>query len=279
MTKLNIDEKLVDYYGSYASFTTPSDPAGVNHFGDSHVTEIDRLLDQFSGSDVTLLDLGCGAGQTLCRVAPQVQAIWGFDENEELLSITRQRVAKHGLSNATLVLGNVAEPEDIARLPDNTFDLVLSRRGPDINESLLPKLKTTAVVIQELYQSPLGLNEIFGREAFLPQVSSDPHWLIKKYKWLGLLPVSVKDYFFEQYFRDTEHLAEYLSKRSTLGHWRMPLRPFDPQTDQLALSLYARYNTTPQGIRLLGNRKVYLFRRTPVAHFPAYPDLQPLYPG
>jgi SAM-dependent methyltransferase len=272
-----LDKELAEQYGSYASYATVADPILIDTYGDSPADEVDRLLDIFVKPESYVLDVGCGAGQTLCRLAPKVKAIWGFDQNTELLAATRQRVEHLALANVTLVAGNVALAEDVAQLPDNTFDVVLSRRGPDVNEDLIPKLQPEAVVIQELYQDPLGLKEIFGRQPFLPPVGSDRHPLIYHYRWLGLLPISVKEYFYEQYFRDVDHLASYLSKEAMLSHWRMPDAPYDETRDQAALALYGRYNQTPKGIRLMSHRTVYLFRRTAVQHYPAIPEAQPLY--
>ncbi len=274
---VDLDLKLAEQYGSYASFSTQADPTFTDYFGENPAEEVDRLLAIFAKPDRCFLDLGCGAGQTLCALAPQVKEIWGFDQDDILLDGARARVEFLNIKNATLVLGNVAESDDLARLPDSAFDGVLSRRGPDVNEALLPKLKSDAVLIQELVQDALGLKEIFGRAPFLPQVGSDPHWLIYQYQWLGFLPVSVKDYFYDQFFRDKDHLVAFLQKESMLWHWRMPEFPYDEALDKIALDLYVRYNQTERGIRLTNHRKVYLFRRAEVSQFPAYPEAKPIY--
>ena len=72
-------------------------------------------------------------------------------------------------------------------------------------------------------------------------------------------------------------MADYLGKEAMLSHWRMPSHPYDETRDKAALELYARYNSTPNGIRLLSQRKVYLFRRTDVQQYPAIPAAKPLY--
>ena len=54
-------------------------------YGDGPADEVDRLLDIFATPESQVLDLGCGAGFTLCRVAPKVKTIWGFDQETELL--------------------------------------------------------------------------------------------------------------------------------------------------------------------------------------------------
>jgi hypothetical protein len=159
----------------------------------------------------------------------------------------------------------------------HTFDVVLSRRGPNVNAELRKKLKPDAYIIQELYQQPLALHELFGRKPFLPTTGDNPHWLVDEYMWLGFVPVSVKEYFFDAYFRDAAHLVSDLHKSFQFIDWRMPPLPLDEERDRAALELYVRYNTTPQGIRQLRHRKVYLFRRTDVSYFPAAPELKPLY--
>jgi SAM-dependent methyltransferase len=278
MSTLNeLDEKLAQKYGAYASYRPDTEPVLVETHGDAPADEVDRLLNIFAQPRTIVLDLGCGAGQTLCRLAPLVNAIWGFDQDGELMEATRQRVATHGLNNATLIQGNVALPEEVNRLPNNTFDLVLSRRGPNINEALLPKLRPDAYLIQELADDPLGLKELFGRKPFLPESGYNPHWLIPPYRRLGLLPVSVKDYFYAQYFTDSDHLARYLGRGNTLSNWWMPSAPYDESRDRPALDLYARYNTTPKGIRIIGRRQVYLFRRAEIHFYPALPNARPLY--
>jgi SAM-dependent methyltransferase len=275
-TPSDLDRELAGRYGSYASYPTDADPILVETYGDDPADEVDRLLDVFATPESRVLDLGCGAGFTLCRLAQRVAAIWGFDQDADLLDAARQRVATLGLTNVTLVPGNVAVPDDVAPLPDGTFDVALSRRGPNVNASLMPKLKPEAYVIQELFQDSPGLLEIFGRKSFLSHVGDNPHWLVDEYSWLELFPVSIKAYYYESYFRDADHLAAYLSQKTTLYSWPMPPLPYDAERDRAALELYVRYNATSKGVRVMNHRKVYLFRRAAVQYVPVAPELKPL---
>jgi SAM-dependent methyltransferase len=275
-TPIDPDGELAGRYGSYASYSTNADPILVETYGDGPADEVDRLLDVFATPESRVLDLGCGAGFTLCRLAQRVAAIWGFDQDADLLNATRQRAASLGLTNVTLVPGNVAVPDDVAPLPDGTFNVVLSRRGPNVNAALMPKLKPEACVIQELFQDSLGLLEIFGRKPFLSHAGDNPHWLVDEYSWLELFPVSIKAYYYESYFRDADHLAAYLSQETALYSWPMPPLPYDAERDRTALELYVRYNTTPKGVRVMNHRQVYLFRRTAVHYVPVAPELKPL---
>jgi SAM-dependent methyltransferase len=270
-----MDRSLAKRYGSYASYPHESDPFLVKNYEDGPADEVDRLLDRFAASESQVLDLGCGAGFTLCRLAPKVKAIWGFDEDADLLNAARLRAAHMEIENATFILGNVAEAEDVAELPEGTFDLVLSRRGPDVNRQLLPKLKPDALVIQELWQDPLALLEIFGRKTFLRDIWHNPHGKLDQYVWINLFPVSVKEYFFEVFFRDADHLIAFLERETSLYSWPMPPMPYDETQDRDALELYIRYNRTNDGIRMIHHCKVYLFRRSIIHQAPAQPDVKP----
>jgi SAM-dependent methyltransferase len=258
-----IDTDLASKYGAYASFASPADPDHIDDHGDSHVEEVTRLLTRLITPDTVVLDLGCGGGQRMCGFAPSARHIWGLDMDRMLLDGARERAATMGLSNVTFVQGNSTNGETITELPGAAFDLVYTVRGPFINASMLPKLKPNAQIFVEWYRDPLGLKEIFGRRTIVPNtVLNDADACISHHLNLSFVPVSVKEHFFEQYYRDEEHLAVYLKTGMTLSNWWMEHRPFDPDVDTDALKLYARYNRTERGIRVLAHRKLYLFRRT-----------------
>ena len=269
----DLDRALAQEYGTYASY---QNGAGVETetYGDGPAEEMDRLLDRFAQAGSRVLDLGCGAGFTLCRLAPRVSEIWGFDQDERLLAAARLRARAQGIANAHFVLGNASLAADAASLPDGFFDVVFSRRGPNVN-AFIEKMKPDGVVIQELVQGFLGLLEMFGRKSFLGDLGDNPRWLVETYSWLDLFPVSVKEYYFDTFFQSVEHLAAYLSHKTALYGWPMPPMPYDAARDRAALELYARYNTTPRGIRLVNVRKVYLFRRTRVQYAPVDARIKP----
>ncbi len=263
-----LDHRLAQRYGRYASYATDVDPIHTETHGDAPADEVDRLLDLFTQPGCRVLDLGCGAGQTLCRLAPRVAAIWGIDCEQPLLAGAQARVAHHGLKNATLVCGDTTHAEAVDRLPNDAFVFVFSRRGPFLNALLMPKLKPDAHFVLELYQDCLGLKEIFGRKAFLPGNSNTSDIVLAHHTKLGLLPVSIKDYFYSEYFRDADHLAAHLSRGAWLSNWWMPDKPYEPSRDRPALDVYVRYNKTRHGIRLIQHRKIYLFCRAQVHYYP-----------
>jgi SAM-dependent methyltransferase len=273
-TLAKVNQELAKRYGSYASYPTEGDPDQIETYADGPAEAVDRLLDLFARPESQVLDIGCGAGFTLCRLAQKVGSIWGFEQSPDLLEAARMRVDALGLANATLVLGNVASPDDVSQLPDDGFDLAFSRLGPNLNASLMPKLRSDAYMVQELFQKPLGLLEAFGRTTFEADLGDNPKWLVEEYSWLGLMPVSIKEYYYESFFRDADHLSAYLASPLALFSWPMPPMLYDEERDRGGLELYVKYNTTTKGVRILNHRKVYLFRRARVQYAPAVPEVE-----
>ncbi len=208
----DFDRELAERYGVFTSYHSHAYPAHIEYYGENPATEVDRLLDQYATSESTVLDIGCGAGQTLCRLSPRVKKIWGITLGEDLLQATRLRIEHLGLTNAQVVYGNVKESEAVKQLPEGIFDLAFSRRGPYFNEHLLSTLSKEAIFVQELVSDFDGysLREIFGRRHYNPSSFTDQEVLLSNYSRLGLFPVSCKEYFYEEFFRDSDHVRHMI---------------------------------------------------------------------
>lgn len=83
-----LDKRLAERFGGYASYKRDDDPI-LETYGDGPAEEMDRLLDAYCKPESRVLDVGCGAGFTLCRLAPKVAEIWGFEQEPDLLEATR----------------------------------------------------------------------------------------------------------------------------------------------------------------------------------------------
>ena len=263
------DELCAAEFGAYASYETNDGPVRFDFHGQSPSAEFDRLLDQYVNSDTSVLDIGCGAGFTLCRVATWAKQAWGLDLRENLLSATRARIAKYELASAHAVLANVSDSDCAKDLPPNTFGLVLSRRGPFLTHHLMPTLREDAIFVVEMFQDYLGLKAMFGRTPILPSAGGDADPAVSHMAGLDMVPVSIRTFWFEEWFRNEDHLARYLSQGANLSNWWMDACPYVEARDRDALKLYSRYMKSSEGIRLQGCRKVYVFRRQKTQFYPA----------
>ena len=265
------EKQLAERFRRYASFTTETDPV-PEFYGENPSEEMDRLIDIYATSGTRFLDVGCGAGQTIARVAPKVKEVWGIEFVPDLLSFTRQRANELGLTNVSLVGGDSSLETCTDKIPNNHFDFAISRRGPDFNPLLIDKLTKDAIVIQErvgtfnLY--PLAY--IFGRMVYAPYNYNVQHVLLSKYAEIDLFPISFKEYFYEAFYRDIDHLEADLAKSPwSFMNWRAgEPRPYETSRDRKALELFAHYNTTSRGIRILEHRMIFVLRRAKLSYYP-----------
>ena len=266
-----LDAELARRAGAYLRYATEEGPALVEHHGQPPAELVDRLLDLYARPDGCFLDVGCGAGHTLCRLAPRVREAWGIDMSETPLEATRLRAEAVGLTNVTVVHGNTVERADADRLPDGRFALALSRRGPNFNEHLVRKLEPGAYVVQELVGGAdcADLRELLGRRAVSLYHETGHDGTIRGYARLGLFPITSTEFFFEDIFRDVDHLEAYLKQTpANVSDWRFGPKPYVPERDRSALELYAGYHGTPKGIRLLRHRWVFSLRRVEPPRYP-----------
>ncbi len=266
-----LDKELAQRFGGYAGYETAVSPQ-LKTYGDDPYQEIPRLLAQRINFNTNMLDLGCGAGQTLCQFAPKVAEAWGFDQEPALLNGARCRAEHQQLTNVMLVEGNMAVADEVAQLPDNHFDLIYSDRGPDINHNLIGKLKQGGFYLQSLVggQDGFHLQEILGRRPFTYHAyRNGSDRMLAAMASLEIRPISVREIFYDAFFRDVDHLAAYVIQvEAAVSNWRLDANPYDPDRDRPALEIYAGYNATPDGIRLLQHRIFFVGYKTSVHYYP-----------
>lgn len=270
-----LDDDLAARYGDYAGFETDASPYLVDYYGEDPLNEVKRLLGQTVRAESKVLDVGCGPGHTLCKVASQVSEAWGIDEDEALLEAAHARVQVLNLTNVTLVHANIAHEAEVNQLPDACFDIAFCESGPGLNAALARKLTDNAIFLQEIggHFGAYQFHEIMGRKPYTYYAYGHDYSdqvLLSEMAALDFVPISVKNYFYDWYFRDVDHLeAQVINVPWQLGDWRMggPL-PYEPERDRAALELYARYNTTPKGIRFQEHIRVFAWRRERVHFYP-----------
>ncbi len=266
-----IDDELSSRFGEYASYETAVSPA-IEYYCNNPNQEFKRLLSNYLQPESAVLDLGCGAGQTLCQLAPKVKEAWGFDQEPALLAGAKQRVNECYLDNVILIEGNAAEADVVEKLPDTYFDLIFSERGPDLNPVLADKLKPEGHFLQALVSQFDGfhLREFLGRRPFTSYAfRNQTDFTLANLANLDIRPVSFREFYYDAFFRDLAHLEAYLQQvPAALSNWRLGPKPYQPAQDRAALKLFVQYNQTPRGIRLLQHRIIFVGRKEPVHFYP-----------
>jgi hypothetical protein len=128
-----------------------------------------------------------------------------------------------------------------------------------------------AYVLQDLVGGAdcAELRELLGRRAAGLYHGIGHEDTIRGYLRLGLFPITSTEFFYEEFFRDIDHLEAYLTQSpANLSDWRLGPKPDLPERDRPALELYAGYHRTPKGIRLLRQRWVFALRRVEPPRYP-----------
>lgn len=87
----------------------------------------DALLENLLRPEMAVLEAGCGHGSDALRFGPKVKSWMGFDFVEAFLAIARDRALEQ--SNLEFFYWNSGKNPPHPRL-QNSFDLIVSRRGP-----------------------------------------------------------------------------------------------------------------------------------------------------
>ena len=105
------------------------------------------FIAQLIKPDQHILDVGCGTGNYISRLAPVVKKVTGIDHNEEMLKRARQKM--ENMNNVELVQGSLLE-----KLPfdNNTFDLILINQVLHHLDTDLENYPNTAKFLLEIFR-------------------------------------------------------------------------------------------------------------------------------
>lgn len=91
-------------------------------WGPAHVPYIERLTTRLQAAHATkLLDVPCGEGRNLCRLAAQIPIVVGLDSSPTALLTLNYRLSTENIRNCILLEGDIFK----LPFPDNHFDAVL----------------------------------------------------------------------------------------------------------------------------------------------------------
>ena len=205
--------------------------------------EFDREL-QGKTLRKVILDEGCGSGVFTLRIARRARRTMGIDTSTIALKLARRNLKRSGLLNVDFRLGDAGH----IPFPDNTFEVVYSRRGPGSDNIRTLKeahrvLKDSGVFMEITIgeRDKQNLARIFGRGQMLHvkgQVSSTKKEMMRK---AGFARVVARDYLATEVFKGVTDLFVRLQSA--------PIIPsFDPGRDRIFLDRVRKECTTDRGI-------------------------------
>ncbi len=89
-------------------------------FFDPFTTHLRDLVSELAPPGSSVLDVGCGTGYQLLRMASRIETGTGIDRADRMIAYARKQQAKRGKANLTFDLADAA---DLSRFRDNEFDL------------------------------------------------------------------------------------------------------------------------------------------------------------
>lgn len=140
-------------------------------------------------SALSIADIGCGTGDSLCTLSPYVQQIIGVDQSNEMIQIARQRTKN--LDNITIKKGSLGA----LPIEDNSVDAVLcilvlhhvsiiATALNDLHRILRPK--GTLIVLDMCVHSFQEFQKTMGHQHLGFSVEAFQSPLFKKRSWVNL---------------------------------------------------------------------------------------------
>lgn len=243
-------DKVADKFGDYGST------------GEHHITKyptenpeevFKNLLTKYSGKDKRALDLGCADGRFTLAIAPNFKNIVAIDLSAGMLKAAKSLQEKEGVKNVVFEKVNAVKTS----YPDNSFDIIYSRRGPTPFTEIKRLLKRGGYFInigigekdtQELEET-FGRGQNFG--GFNNSRSRRDKQRVEK---LGLKVIFCKDFYYIEYYPDYDNLDLFLQGVPIFTN-------YDSEKDKHLLEKYISTHKTREGVALPRHRIVIVAQR------------------
>lgn len=235
---------------------------GAYHTGAKYVTEYPKgepekifkeKLIELSGKEKTALDLGCADGRFTLSVASHFKQITAIDMSDGMLDAAKRFQKEKNVTNVSF------EKQDAKKttFPDESFDIVYSRRGPtpfaEIHRLLKPQAYFVGINIGEKDCQPI--KELFGRGQDYGKWNESRLEKDKaKLELNGFEVIFAEDYFYDEYFASYNDLNIFLQG--------VPIfEDFDSEKDKLLLEEYTNKFKTEKGIKFPRHRIVIVAKK------------------
>jgi ubiquinone/menaquinone biosynthesis C-methylase UbiE len=131
-------------------------------------------------ADMSVLEVGCGIGDTACYLAQQVVPnghVVAFDQSRELVELGGQRAAERGIDNLEFVCAKAQE----FRFDKECFDLVHTR-------FVLSYMRDAKAIVSKIYAALRDSGIFLGEEIFQAYIKrNEPEWFRDIATWFARL--------------------------------------------------------------------------------------------
>lgn len=198
--------KVADRFGGYSSGAKRT-----SVYPDGDPEEIfDRIVTGLGGPQARLLDAGCADGRNLLAIAPAFGSVHAIDLAPKMLASAEDSLRALGFGHVTFSLSDASK----TGLPDNSVDVITSRRGPlcpeEFHRLLRPGGDLVFLGIGE--QDVRDLKEQFGRGQLYRRweggpVSTEQSDELKQSGFTILLEQNI---YYQEYFHSADELSRFL---------------------------------------------------------------------
>lgn len=220
--------------------------------GDPEVDFKGKLL-KLAGKDKKALDAGCADGRFTLSIASYFQKITAIDLSVGMLKAARRNQKEQAVINVSF------EEQDASKTtyPNDSFDVVYSRRGPTPFSEFyrLLKLDGYFIGINIGEKDCQDIKEIFGRgqnygEWNISRLETDR----QKLNEIGFEVIFAQDYLYDEYYASYPDLDLFLQG--------VPIfEDFDSKKDKKYLEEYVAKFKTDKGIKFPRHRVVLVARK------------------
>jgi len=220
---------------------------------DVFAENVEKLLDK----NKVVIDVGAADGRFSLSIANKTKKVIGIDLSEKMIERANVNLRKSGLTNVDF---KVADAKNLP-FDDETFDIVISRRGPvTASKELLKEsyrvLKKNGVLLEITIgeKDKENIKMIFGRGQNYDSLIKNIKEAERKRKLLkeiGFKEIKIKEISCEEYYETINDLIFLL--RNT------PIIPnFDIKKDYKKLEMIRRSLSTNNGIKTNSHRIIIL---------------------
>ena len=237
-------DKVAAKFGNYST-----EASGITKYETENPEQVfKKLLIKYSGKDKNALDLGCADGRFTLSIAPNFKNVVAIDLSKGMLKAAKLLQKKEKVKNVSF--------EEIdafkAPYPDNSFDVIYSRRGPTPFDEISRLLKKGGhfIDIGIGEKDCQEIKEVFGRgQDYGKWIESTLKHYKKELQSYGLNVIFGEDYFAVEYYPDYHNLDLFLQG--------VPIfTDYDSQKDKGLLEKYISTHQSEQGIALPRHRIV-----------------------